>query len=92
MLGGKRIPINGRGGVDVDHPVFAVECKYRRVLPQWITQAVAQAKRDPQNRLPIVPVRWAGRDEAVFIMPERTFLEMARAAGMVFDSEEGTGS
>ena len=35
-VGGKRIPINGRKGVDIDHPYLDIECKYRKTLPSWL--------------------------------------------------------
>ena len=35
-VGGKRIPINGRKGVDISHPYLDIECKYRKTLPAWL--------------------------------------------------------
>ena len=35
-LGGKRIPITGRKGLDIDHPTLDIECKYRKQLPAWL--------------------------------------------------------
>ena len=35
-VGGKRIPITGRKGVDIDHPYLDIECKYRKTLPSWL--------------------------------------------------------
>ena len=35
-VGGERIPINGRKGVDIKHPYLDIECKYRKNLPAWL--------------------------------------------------------
>jgi len=35
-LRGKRIPITGRKGLDIDHPILDIECKYRKQLPAWL--------------------------------------------------------
>ena len=35
-LGGKRIPITGRKGLDIAHPTLVIECKYRNQLPAWL--------------------------------------------------------
>ena len=35
-VGGQRIPINGRKGVDISHPYLDIECKYRKTLPAWL--------------------------------------------------------
>ena len=64
-LGGRRVPITGRqrGDVpDVEHPVWSVEVKHRRVLPGWLHTAMSQAicaVRDDQ--VPIVVLHEAGR-------------------------------
>jgi hypothetical protein len=54
-LGGKRIGPTGKTGSDVAHPLFAIECKHRKNLPEWLYEAQAQscgAARPEQ--LPIV--------------------------------------
>ena len=35
-LRGKRIPITGRKGLDIDHSILDIECKYRKKLPAWL--------------------------------------------------------
>lgn len=43
-LGGKRLPINGRGKqADVETPCLAVEVKSRQTLPAWLTHAMSQS-------------------------------------------------
>jgi hypothetical protein len=46
LLGGTRVPGTGRAGgdaTDVAHPPLRFECKHRRSLPTWLTEAMAQA-------------------------------------------------
>ena len=44
LLGGKRIPINGRKGPDIEHKIFAIEHKYgQRIISSRIKQALEQA-------------------------------------------------
>jgi len=46
IIGGERIPINGRGDQpDIAHDIFAPEVKHRKKLPQWLHNFVAQAER-----------------------------------------------
>ena len=47
LLGGVRLPNNGRGQPDVRCPDgLACQVKTRTALPRWLTEAVAQAERD----------------------------------------------
>lgn len=43
LLGGKRIPINGRRGPDIAHEVLSVEVKERASVPAWLETALEQA-------------------------------------------------
>lgn len=43
-LGGVRMGPTGRTTNDVDHPEFAVECKYLKAIPDWLVKAMNQAK------------------------------------------------
>jgi len=64
-LGGQRVPITGRqrgDAPDVEHPLWSVEVKHRRVIPSWLHNAMAQAiaaVRD--NQVAIVVLHEAGR-------------------------------
>ena len=54
-VGGVRTGNSGRATIDVSTPWLAIECKYRRSLPQWIKHAHAQASGGAgEDRLPIV--------------------------------------
>jgi hypothetical protein len=45
-LNGRRVPVSGRPGQpDIAHPLFSIEVKHRRRLPQWLSQGMAQAEK-----------------------------------------------
>ena len=58
LIGGERIPVSGRQrgyAADIAHPWLGVECKYRRKLPEWMTDAMRQAKAScNKHQMPIV--------------------------------------
>jgi len=55
LLGGIRLPNNGRGQPDVRASGLAVQVKTMQQLPRWLTEAVAQATRDADpDELPLV--------------------------------------
>lgn len=59
LLGGERVPVNGRrrGDVpDIAHPTLAIEVKQRKKLPAWLHNAVDQAQAADKHgdKLPIV--------------------------------------
>ena len=63
-LGGKRVPITGRGRGDVpdaDVPDSTPEIKSRKVIPLWLKEARDQAKAaSKQGKPPVVIVHEAG--------------------------------
>jgi hypothetical protein len=75
ILGGKRVPVSGRGRgdvPDVEHDHLSIECKHRRVMPQWIKDALDQAvaASDGRQRLPIVVIHEHGKrhlDDVVMV-------------------------
>jgi hypothetical protein len=45
ILGGRRIPVSGRGdNPDVEHPALSVEVKARASFPAWLEDALKQAE------------------------------------------------
>lgn len=47
LLGGERVPINGRirgSAPDVEHAALSLEVKHKRTIPAWIEDALAQAE------------------------------------------------
>ncbi len=67
-LGAKRNPNNGRPQADVESPELVCECKYRRTLPAWLKEALAQAKAQAKGRLPVVVIRERYRHDAIVVM------------------------
>ena len=53
-LGGERQPNTGRRAADVLAGPYAVEVKTRRKLPEWLTDAMAQAEDSARGRTPLV--------------------------------------
>jgi hypothetical protein len=51
----------GRTGADVVNDWLAVEVKHRRRLPQWLKDALTQARAGACDRLPIVVLHEAGQ-------------------------------
>lgn len=64
-LGGVRVPVTGRGrgdAPDIQHPAYAVECKHRKTIPNWLHDAFAQAKASVRDeQLPIVVLHESGK-------------------------------
>jgi hypothetical protein len=58
MLGGKRVPVSGRGrgdSPDIQHDLLSIEVKSRKKLPTWIEDAMTQAKSCARgDQLPLV--------------------------------------
>lgn len=63
-LGGRRVPVSGRGrgdAPDVAHPTYSVEVKHRASLPAWLTEALAQAvAAAAPGQTPLVVLHRAG--------------------------------
>ena len=65
LLGGRRVPVSGRGrgdAPDVDHRWLAVEVKDRASLPAWLLDAIAQAEACAgPHQLPVGVLHAAGQ-------------------------------
>ena len=74
LLGGKRVPVSGRGrgdAPDVAHPWLSVEVKSRTIIPKWLTTALAQARAAAQEgQLPVAIIHKAGgrHDRSIVVM------------------------
>jgi hypothetical protein len=68
LLHGKRVPITGRqrGDVpDVEHPWLSIEVKHRKALPNWLLDAMSQARASAKDgQLPIAVLHEAGQRHA----------------------------
>lgn len=60
-LGGKRQGAVGRTGADVLNDWLAAEVKHRKRLPQWLKDALEQARTGAGERLPLVILHEAGQ-------------------------------
>ena len=78
LLGGKRLPVNGRGQIDVDAGWCAVEVKSRKSIPAWLKKAVHQARTGARpDQFPVVVVHETGSEylDAVVVMSMRDFVD-----------------
>jgi len=81
----KRVPVTGRQrgatpDIDGDKYGLSVECKYRQTIPEWLTEAMTQAKAygDSRGLEPVVVVIPAGKaiGDALVIRRLRDFAEV----------------
>jgi hypothetical protein len=65
-LGGRRVPVTGRGGApDVEHERLAVEVKHRKELPRWLKHAMVQAEAAARDgKVPVVVLHERGQRHA----------------------------
>jgi hypothetical protein len=82
-LGGKRVPVSGRGrgsAPDVDHARYSIEVKLRRGLPRWLHMAMQQAEAAATDgKVPAVVLHEAGKryDDAVVVLRLANFTTLA---------------
>lgn len=85
-LGGKRVPVSGRArgdAPDIAHPTLSPEVKCRKTLPEWLVDAMDQAKRSAAGgKTPIVILHETGRrhDDDLVVVRLRDFSAGALAA------------
>jgi len=74
LLGGKRVPVSGRGRgdqPDIAHPWLSLEVKDRATLPLWLLDALDQAEKSATaDQLPVAVVHRAGdrHDQALVVL------------------------
>ena len=75
LLGGVRTGNNGESRRDVEHPHWSIEGKHRQKLPDWIHDAMGQAEREADGRVPIVVLHEKNLkyEESYVIMRLHTF-------------------
>lgn len=83
MLGGKRIPVTGRQRgetPDIDHPLYSIEVKHKKKLPEWLHDAHDQAVQSSNKRkkLPVVVLHETGKAHKndYVVLQMRDFLEI----------------
>ena len=78
-LGGKR---NQRGGdfsqstPDVEHPLFVVEVKYRKVLPRLLRLGLEQAARYDASKPPLLVVKERQQRGALVVLRLADFADL----------------
>jgi hypothetical protein len=81
IIGGERVPITGRirgSAPDVAHEWLSVECKQRRRLPEWLHDAMSQAKASARgDQLPVAILHESGRpySSALVVLELRHFVD-----------------
>ena len=74
LLGGRRIPVSGRGrgdNPDIHHELFSIEVKSRKTIPAWLEDAMRQAEALVKDgRLPVVVLHqdWAPYAERLVVV------------------------
>jgi hypothetical protein len=80
-IGGRRVPITGRirgSAPDIEHEWLSVECKQRRRLPEWIRDAMSQAKASARgDQLPVAILHETGRpySSAFVVLELQAFID-----------------
>lgn len=63
ILGARRVPVTGRArgsAPDAEHPTLSIEIKHRKLLPDWLHDAMAQAEASQrEGQAPIVVLHQA---------------------------------
>jgi hypothetical protein len=78
-LGGKR---NSRGGdfsqsmPDVEHPLFSIECKYRKTLPRLLRLGLEQAARYDASKPPLLVVKERQQRGALVVLRLADFADL----------------
>ena len=84
LLGGKRVPVSGRGrghSPDIHHERLSIEVKSRKKLPAWIEDAMKQAEACAHDgQLPLVVLHQDGQryQEALIVMRLKVLLSLEK--------------
>lgn len=58
FLGGERVPVTGRqrgSAPDIEHELLSIEVKHRNKFPDWLHDAIDQAKKSKKgDQIPVV--------------------------------------
>lgn len=80
-FGGERIPITGRKELDIRHPTYGIECKYRKSLPAWLFKhAVGQAVTGSakSGKIPVVVLGEYNKSDMYVIAKIEDFVRATR--------------
>ena len=85
ILGGRRIPVSGRGrgdNPDIEHPALSVEVKARASFPAWLEDALRQAELSATDgKTPAVVLHQDRRKypDALVVLRLSEFAELVRS-------------
>jgi hypothetical protein len=85
ILGGRRIPVSGRGdNPDIEHPALSVEVKARASFPAWLESALRQAELElsaTDGKTPAVVLHQDRRKypDALVVLRLSEFAELVRS-------------
>lgn len=95
LLGGTRVGPSGQDTNDVDHPVLAIEVKYRSHLPAWAIECLEQARkaRRATGKIPIAVLAEKGRrnEDNLVVMRLGDFLTLKEKDGPALAPPLGVG-
>lgn len=75
-LGTERIGPTGKETPDVVTDWLVVECKHRQVLPEWLKDALAQAKKHAgPSQLGVAVLHEKGKHDSLVVMSFKDFVE-----------------
>ncbi|MCC7354531.1 MAG: hypothetical protein IT330_12345 [Anaerolineae bacterium] len=87
-LNGQRTGPSGRAGPDVVSDWLCVECKHRKVLPQWLTAAAAKIRGQAgPNRLGITVLHAKGRRDSLVLLSLHDFVDWFGGLGSAHEYE-----
>ena len=76
----------GQSAPEVEHPLFSVECKYRKTLPRWLRLGLEQATRYDTTKRPLLVIKEKGMRGALVVMKLSDFVALM---GSPATTEEG---
>lgn len=91
VLGGKRVSRGadfGESAPDIEHPIFSIECKYRKKLSSFLKEGLDQARSYSTTKTPILVLRERGTHGAMVVMELKDFaLHMGSIGGSEDESD-----
>jgi len=78
-LGGKRVSRGANFSVsapDVEHPLFSVECKYRKQLPRLLRLGLEQAQSYDSTKPPLLVIKERYQHGALVVLRLSDFVDL----------------
>ncbi|MBM4255922.1 MAG: hypothetical protein FJ147_08500 [Deltaproteobacteria bacterium] len=78
---------------DVEHPLFSVECKYRKALPRLLRLGLAQARAYDSSKPPLLVVKERYQQGALVVLHLSDFVDLfGSLTGGATDEREGASN